>query len=179
MLWSWEKAGGGGWAGSGHLLLALHAVAPAGNLKSAMVGIFTLWTLAKATSQVGDKQGYEGGQTQSWGHEGRGCFWQVASWKISWSRVNPVLWLQVARAFGETADPCAALVMPALSWWGTSQSEGRAGARLVPTWSVPGMPASLCSSAASLPSPPIRLHSQQPTHPVATWAYTKCGLRAL
>lgn len=53
---TWILVPGAG-AGSGHPFLALHSVAHAGSLNSKVVGVFTLWTLAKAPNQGGEKQG--------------------------------------------------------------------------------------------------------------------------
>lgn len=170
---AWGVWGAG--AGSGHLFPALHPVAHASSLKSAMGRVCTPWTLAKATHQgTSDARpgvGGMGGTVEvafgSWHHgEPHGAY-------------KPVLWLpsglgvwgdgrSVFRAGGTWTTLAGNQVgLRAAQGLGQSQSGG-----------VPGRPASslLCCLTTVPTHPPVL---PPPTHPLATWGCTKCGLKVL
>lgn len=170
-MWTLARGGGGG---SCRLAgLSLHLVTSCGQLEIShggnihTVGIFTLWALAKATNQGGDRTG--AGRGQAVGEEvrrGRGCFGGSDPVKRSGEPAGfsgRVLW-----GLGGSCDTWSS---PAPSLWGTGRPQWG------PAWRCAGTPASPRSSLAVSPSSPHPPALPQPTHPLATWACSKCGLR--
>lgn len=130
-----------------------------GSLPSVREGIFTLWTLAQAAKQA------EAGQRQG---EARRCrdMWGRAALAAVIAGRTSANWARAVGAGGFVRCAGRHLLLPRGGQAGAAQPGGAAGT-----------PASPSSSPAVSPLSPHPPALPRPTHPLATWACSKCGLR--